>query len=81
MPKKQLNVRISTETRRNLDWLKIHFEESEGEVISRIVDRAFQEAVARYREPDPITEQIRYDAELDAAHAQEDQEYFDNLSQ
>lgn len=43
MPKSgQLNVRISPETRRQLDALKAHFGESEGDIVSRLIDREYQ---------------------------------------
>lgn len=81
MSRKQLNIRISLETRRVLDWLKLDFEENEGAVVARALDRMYQEAMRRFDNPDPVTMQLieEQDIALGEQVADEELPYFSSL--
>lgn len=58
MTRKQLNVRASSEMRSNLAWLKEHYGENEGEVISRALALLYHLALRRISDPDPVEKRL-----------------------
>lgn len=65
MPRKQLNIRISDDTRRKLQWLRVDDGESEGEIIAKAIDQLYERRMVRYEHPDPITQDFIDEAQAD----------------
>lgn len=76
MTRKQLNVRISDETRKQLKWLHEDYGESEGELVSRAIALMYNLALHRYLKPDPVTHRLIEQAYIDEAETEDAQRVY-----